>query len=97
MPSNLDYDELFRQPEEGESVYARIERCEKTIRIIRRSVLMRLVLTVLLIYIPFAADVPGAAAVMILLVCLMNLSGLLPLISQWKSKKQELDKLLDEE
>ena len=97
MPGNLDLDALFQQPSEDESVYAKIERCEKTLRIIRRSVFMRLALTALLIYIPIGAQVPGGAAVMLCLVALLNLSGLLPLVSQWKIKKKELDKLLDEE
>ena len=97
MPSNLDLDALFQQPSDEESVFARIERCEKTIRVIRRSVLMRLALTALLIYIPITSRIPGGALVLIVLVALINLSGLLPLVSQWRIKKKELDTLLDEE
>ena len=97
MPSNLDYDAHFRQPPEGESVYEKIERCEKNLRVIRRAVLMRIALTALLLYIPFAAGSGRGVFVMMFLVGAINLSGLLPLVSQWKIKKKELDRLLDEE
>lgn len=97
MPSNYDYDALFQPPEEDESVYQKIERCEKSIRTIRRAVLMRLFLTGLLLYIPFAAKLQGGVMVLMLFVTVINVSGLLPLVSQWKRKKKELDALLDEE
>ena len=92
----MDLDALFRQPED-ESVYQKIERCEKTLRVIRRSVIMRVALTALLLYIPFAAQTGGGVLVLMLFVAVINLSGLLSLVSQWKQKKKELDRLLDEE
>ena len=97
MPGNMDYESLFQEAPQDADVYRKIERCEKTLRTIRRAVLMRAVLTVLLLYIPFAADMPGGAVVMMVFVVILNVSGLFPLIQQWKQKKKELDALLDEE
>ena len=92
-----NYEDLIPDgPVEGD-VYQKIERCEKTLRVIRRSVVMRIVLTCLLLYIPFAAQLQGGVLLMMVLVVLINLSGLLPLLSQWRIKKKELDQLLDEE
>ena len=92
-----NYEDLIPDgPLEGD-VYQKIDRCEKILRIIRRSVLMRLVLTGLLVYIPFGAKLQGSVTLLILLVAAINLTGLLPLISQWRLKKKELDQLLDEE
>ena len=97
MPSNMDGEFLIPDDSAQGDVYQRIERCEKTIRTIRRAVLMRLFLTGVLLYIPFAAEVSVGVVLMLLFVAAINASGLLPLVSQWKGKKKELDQLLDEE
>ena len=93
MRSN--YEDLIPDgPLEGDA-YQKMERCEKAIRTVRKAVLMRLFLTGLLVYIPIAAKLRGAALVL-LLVAAINLSGLLPLMGEWKKQKTALDKLLDE-
>ena len=92
-----NYEDLIPDGSQEYDVYQKIERCEKTLRVIRRSVVMRIVLTCLLLYIPFAARLQGGVLLMMVLVVLINLSGLLPLLSQWRIKKKELDQLLDEE
>lgn len=97
MRSKDSYESLIQEPGGEENVYQKIERCEKTIRTIRRAVLMRIFLTVLLLGIPFAAKLQGGVVIMMIFVVIINVSGLLPLINQWKLKKAELDKLLDEE
>ena len=97
MPSNMDLDILFSPAPEGVDIYEKIQHCEKTVRTIRRAVLMRLFLTALLLYIPFAAKVSSGIWILMGFVMLINVSGLIPLMSQWRIKKKELDKLLDEE
>ena len=92
-----NYEDLIPDGSQEYDIYQKIDRCEKTLRVIRRSVLMRIVLTGLLLYIPFAAKLQGGVLLMMVLVVLINLSGLLPLISQWRIRKKELDQLLDEE
>ena len=92
-----NYEDLIPDGSQEYDVYQKIDRCEKTLRIIRRSVLMRIFLTALLLYIPFAAKLQGGVMLLMLFVVVINVSGLLPLLSQWRSKKKELNKLLDEE
>lgn len=97
MRSKNGYEALIPDgPQEGD-VYQRIEHCEKNLKTIRRAVLMRIFLTALLVYIPFAAKLQGGVVALMIFVVLINVSGLIPLVQQWKLKKEELDKLLDEE
>lgn len=91
-----NYEDLIPDGPLEEDVFQRIDRCEKTIRTIRKAVLMRLFLTALLVYIPIAAKLRGIA-LMILLVAAINLTGLLPLLTEWKKRRRELDHLLDQE
>ena len=96
MPDNMDYDTLFAPPDPQEDPYQKIDRCEKALRTVKKAVLMRLFLTALLLYIPIAAKLTLGVTALMLLVVLINVSGIVPLVMEWKKRKQELDTLWDE-
>ena len=93
MPSNMD--DLFAQ--EPADLLEREERCQKAMKTVTKAIFMRMAVTGLLVWVIFSRIRELWVAGLMLLVLLINVSGLIPLMSQWRIKKKELDKLLDEE
>lgn len=83
----MDRDELFE----------REEKCQKAIRTVRKAVGMRLLVTVLLIWAAFGSHMELWATGLLLLVTMINLTGTLPLILEWKKQRQILRELIDME
>ena len=75
----------------------REERCQKAIRAVTKAIVMRLVVCGLLIWTVLAASLDLWAMGLMLLVMLINLSGILPLASELRKQRALWKKLLEEE
>ncbi len=92
----MDLDALFAPRPQDESSFQREERCRKTLKTVGKAIGMRLVMTVLLILVGFNVQ-QNWFFLILLPVVLMNLGGILPLWREWKTRKAELNQILDEE
>ena len=81
----------------NDEIFEQEEKCLKSIRTVRKAVIMRVVVTVLLVWAMIASGMEPIAVVLMVLVLLINLVGALPLIGEWKKQKQRLNDLIDME
>ena len=94
MPSNMD--DLFAQ--EPADLLEREERCQKAMKTVTKAIFMRMVVTGLLVWVIFSCiQELWVAGLMLLLVLLINLTGILPLIAELKKRRMEWKNLLEEE
>ena len=80
-----------------EELFDREEKCQKAIRTVRKAVFMRLLVTALLLWIAFGSHMDLWAVGLIVLVLLINLTGMLPLIAEWKKQRRILNELIEME
>ena len=93
MPSKMD--DLFEQ---GAGDLAEREgRCQKAIRTVSKAIIMRLAVSGLLIWVIACSVQEVWAAGLMLLVLLINVTGMLPLIAELKKRRNEWKQLLAEE
>jgi len=97
LPSNMDNDFIDLEPNEGLDILEREERCQKAIRTIAKAIIMRLLICGLLIWIVLRTDMEIWVAGLMLLVMLMNVTGILPLAVELKKRRAEWKALLEEE
>ena len=96
MPSNMD--DLFDlEPGENRDLLEREERCQKAMKAVAKSIFMRLVICVLLIWVVLKTAMELWVTGLMLLVLLINVTGTLPLVSELKKRRQEWKSLLEEE
>ena len=96
MPSNVD--DLFDlEPGENRDLLEREERCQKAMKAVAKAIVMRLVICGLLIWIFFRTSMELWVTGLLLLVLLINFSGILPLAAELKKRRQEWKQLLEEE
>ena len=96
MPSNMD--ELFDlEPNENRDLLEREERCQKAMKTVGKAIFMRLVVCALLIWVVLSTVQELWVAGLILLVLLMNVTGILPLVAELKKRRAEWKQLLAEE
>lgn len=86
-------------PEGGENLSQdqQEERCEKAIKAIFKAMLMRLFVTGILIWAMVRTRMELWVLGLMLLVLLINLSGLLPLYAEWKKQRKLLNDLIESE
>ena len=77
-----------------EELFEREEKCQKAIRTVRKAVFMRLFVTALLLWTAFGNHMEVWAVGLLVLVMLINLTGVLPLISEWRKQKKLLAELI---
>lgn len=75
----------------------REERCQKTVKVVMKAIVMRLVVFTILLLAVFRSGMPLWAAGLMMLVMLINLTGILPLTAELKKRRQEWKLLLEEE
>lgn len=96
MPDKMD--ELFDlESGENRDLPEREERCQKAMKTVSRAIFMRLVICGLLIWIVFRSDLQLWSVGLMLLVLLINVSGMIPLIVELKKRRAEWKALLEEE
>lgn len=93
MPSNLD--DLFdREPED---LLEREERCQKAMKAVSKAIFMRLVICGLLIWVVLKTAMELWVMGLMLLVMVINVTGILPLAAELKKRRAEWKQLLEEE
>ena len=96
MPSNLD--ELFDlESGENRDLMEREERCQKAMKVVTKAVFMRLIVCGLLLLVVLRSNMELWVIGLMLLVLLINVSGILPLTAEWKKRREEWKRLLEEE
>ena len=75
----------------------RQDRCQKALKVIVKAIVMRLVVFAILILAVIRSGMPVWAAGLMVLVMVINLTGLLPLVSELKKRRREWKMLLEEE
>ena len=77
--------------------FEREERCRKAIRTVSKAILMRLFVTVILVWALLQTGPELWVIGLIAFVLVINLSGLLPLGTELKKQRKELKEILTEE
>ena len=75
----------------------REERCRKAIRAVMKAIALRLLVCGLLLWVVLRSDLDLWIIGLMLLVTLINLSGILPLASELKKQRAVWKQLLEEE
>ncbi len=77
--------------------FEREERCRKAIRTVSKAILMRLFVTVILVWALLQTSLELWVIGLMAFVLIINLSGLLPLGAELKKQRKELKEILAEE
>lgn len=93
----MDYEKLIPEPSGDMDVLEREERCEKTLKTLRKAMIMRLFVTAVLIWAVFRAEMEVWVIGLMGLVMLINLTGLLPLYQEWKKRRAEWKQIIAED
>lgn len=80
-----------------EDSFEREERCRKAIKTVRKAIFMRLLVTAILIRAVLQAHMELWVIGLMAFVLIINLTGLLPLISELKKRRKELKAIIAEE
>ena len=75
----------------------REERCQKAMKAVGKAIFMRLVVSAILIWAVMRAPMDVWVVGLMLLVFLINLTGILPLAAELKKRRAEWKQLLSEE
>lgn len=97
MPSNMERQPIDLEPNQDRDLLDREERCQKTMRAVTKAIVMRLVICVLLVWIVFRSGMDLWLVGLMLLVLIINFTGILPLAAELKKRRQEWKLLLEEE
>ena len=97
MPSNMEKELFDLEPKENMSLLEREERCRKAMKAVGKAIFMRLVVSAILIWAVMRAPMDVWVVGLMLLVLLINLTGILPLAAELKKRRAEWKQLLDEE
>lgn len=79
------------------SLEERQERCQKAVKVVVKAIAMRLFVFAILILAVIRSGMPLWAAGLMMLVMVLNLTGILPLVAELKKRRQEWKLLLEEE
>jgi membrane protein involved in colicin uptake len=93
----MEQDLFDLEPDQDRSLLEREERCQKAIKAVSKAVFMRLVICGLLIWSVFSTNMELWAAGLMILVMVINCTGLIPLIAELKKRRTEWKSLLEEE
>lgn len=93
----MEYEKLIPENPVEMDVFQWEERCRKTLCTVSKAIVMRLIVTGILVFaaVRFAMElwVVGLMA----LVMLINLAGILPLLTEWKKQRNILKNIIAEE
>ena len=97
MPSNMEKELFDLEPKENMTLLEREERCQKAMKAVGKAIFMRLVVSAILIWAVMRAPMDVWVVGLMLLVFLINLTGILPLAAEMKKRRAEWKQLLSEE
>ena len=97
MPSNMEDEHRTPAPPAEDDYFQREEKCRRALSTVRKAIIMRLVVTALLIWILLQTHMQPWIVGVLVFTMVINLSGLLPLISEWKKQRRILKEILSEE
>ena len=97
MPSNMPEFDQNLEPVDDRDLLDREERCQRAIRTVTKAIAMRLFICALLVWVVLRADMALWTIGLMLFVMVINVSGILPLAAELKKRRQEWQKLLEEE
>ncbi|MBQ3192394.1 MAG: hypothetical protein IJB59_02360 [Oscillospiraceae bacterium] len=80
-----------------EDWFQREERCRKNRKTVFKAICMRLFVTVLLIWILLQTSMEPWIVGLMIFVMIINVTGLFPLVSEWRKRNRELKAILAEE
>ena len=93
----MEKDLFDLEPNESWDLSEREERCQKAIKTISKAVFMRLFVCGLLIWAVIRSSMEIWVVGLMILVLLINLSGILPLAAELKKRRAEWKELLEME
>jgi len=82
---------------EERDLMEREERCRKAMKTVSKAIAMRILICALLIWIVIRSGLDLWVSAMLLLVMIINITGILPLTAEWTKRRQEWKELLEEE
>ncbi len=97
MPDKMAEFDYNLEPVEGRDLLEREERCQKAMKAVGKAIFMRLVICVLLIWVVLRTALEPWVIGLMLLVLVMNFTGILPLFVELKKRRAEWKQLLEEE
>ena len=78
-------------------LFEREERCRKAMKTVSKAIFMRLFVAAVLIWAVLKADMEPLVIGLMALVMFLNLTGLFPLITEWKKCRRELKEIIAED
>ena len=78
-------------------LFEREERCRKAMKTVSKAIFMRLFVAAVLIWAVLKADMEPLVIGLMALVMFLNLTGLFPLITEWKKRRRELKEIIAED
>ena len=91
---NYPYD---LEPNEERDLSEREDRCQKALRTVTKAIVMRLIICGILIWVILSSGLELWVSGLLVLVMLINLTGILPLVGELKKRRKEWRSLLEEE
>jgi len=85
------------EPMDDRDLLEREERCQKAIRTVTKAIIMRLFICALLIFVVLRTQMDLWVIGLMLLVMVINITGILPLVGELKKRRGEWKSLLEEE
>ena len=83
--------------QESADILVREERCRKSLKTVTKAIVMRLFVTALLVWVVCTTEMVAWVVGLMLLVAVINLTGLLPLLSEWKNQRGILKDIIAED
>jgi len=97
LPSNMENYPFELETNEERDLMEREERCRKAMKTVSKAIAMRILICALLIWIVIRSGLDLWVSAMLLLVMIINITGILPLTAEWTKRRQEWKELLEEE
>lgn len=88
------YEDLIPDSPEELDLLEQEERCRKVLRTVGKAIFMRLFITAILVFALIRTAVQGWVIGLLILVVLMNLTGILPLLSEWSKQRKRLKEII---
>lgn len=85
------------QNPDRDSFFLEDEKITKALKTVRKAAIMRIFVTALLIWILFQTSMELWIVGLMVFVILINLTGMVPLIQEWRKQKRKLDALWENE
>lgn len=93
----MENDLFDLEPNDGRDILEREERCQKAMRAVSKAIFMRVFICGLLIWVVLSTSLELWVIGLMLLVMLINITGMVPLAAELKKRRAEWKQLLEEE